>query len=234
MGRIWTKIATALRGGASESADAVVTPHALRILDQEIREADENLGIARSSLATLMAKSVLAARDLDRTEAQLATLTQNAEMALAAGREDLALEAAEQIGRLERLRVDDARVAQQYSNSVEGLRSALQNSKDKLAELRAQVEMVRVTEIMHQARASFSAPGGDSTTRLRSAADCLDEIRQRQREAAARLHAQHELMAGDAGLKQRLRAAGITVDSFDARSVLDRIKAALLDTHDRG
>jgi phage shock protein A len=234
MGRIWTKIATALRGGANEAADAVATRSALRILDQEIREADENLGIARSSLASLMAKSVLAAQDLDRTEAQLATLTQNAEMALAAGREDLALEAAEQIGRLERLRADDARVAQQYSNSVEGLRTALQNSTDKLTELRTQVEMVRATEIMHEARASFSAPGRDSTTRLRSAADCLDEIRQRQREAAARLHAQQELMAGDASLKQRLRAAGIKVDSFDAHSVLDRIKAAVLDTHDRG
>lgn len=227
MGRIWTKIATALRGGANESADAVVTPHALRILDQEIREADEHLGVARSSLATLMAKSVLAARDLGRTEAQLATLTQNAEMALAAGREDLALEAAEQIGRLERLRADDARVALQYSSSVEGLRTALQNSKDKLAELKTRVEMVRATEIMHQARGLLSAPECDSTTRLRSAADSLDKIRQRQLEATARLHAQQELMSGDAGLKQRLRAAGVTVDSFDAHSVLERIKAAV-------
>jgi hypothetical protein len=41
-------------------------------------------------------------------------------------------------------------------------------------------------------------------------------------------------MAGDAGLKQRLRAAGITVDSFDAQSVLERIKAAVLDLHDCG
>jgi phage shock protein A len=227
MGRIWTKIATALRGGANELADAVATPHALRILDQEIREADEHLGIARSSLATLMAKSVLAAQDLNRTEAQLATLTQSAEMALAAGREDLALDAAEQIARLERLRMDDARVAQQYSSSVDSLRAALQTSKDKLAELKTRLEMVRATEITHQARAMLSAPECDSTTRLRSAADSLDKIRQRQLEAAARLHAQQELMAGDAGLKQRLRAAGITVDPFDAQSVLERIKAAV-------
>lgn len=227
MGRIWTKIATALRGGTSDLADAVVTPHALRILDQEIREADEHLGIARSALAALMAKSVLAAQDLTRTETQLAALTQSAEMALAAGREDLALEAAEQIGKLERLRMDDARVAQQYSSSVDGLRAALQNSKDKLTDLKTRVETVRTTEVLHQAEAALCAPGLDSTTRLQSAADCLDEIRQRQREAVARLHAQQELMAGDAGLKQRLRDAGITVDSFDAQSVLERIKAAV-------
>lgn len=227
MGRIWTKIATALRGGTSELADAVVNPHALRILDQEIREADERLGVARSNLATLMAKSVLAAQDLTRTEAQLAALTQNAEMALAAGREDLALEAAEQVGKLERLRMDDARIAQQYSSSVDGLRAALQNSKDRLGDLKTRVETVRTTEILHHARAALSAPGDDSTTRLRSAADSLDEIRRRQLEAAARLDAQQELMAGDAGLKQRLRDAGITIESLDAQSVLERIKTAV-------
>jgi phage shock protein A len=123
--------------------------------------------------------------------------------------------------------MDDARVAQQYSSSVDSLRAALQTSKDKLAELKTRVEMVRATEITHQARAMLSAPEYDSTTRLRSAADSLDKIRQRQLEAAARLHAQQELMAGDAGLKQRLRAAGITVDPFDAQSVLERIKAAV-------
>ena len=44
---IWSKLFTALRGGANEVGEAIVDQQALRILDQEIRDADSALSNAR-------------------------------------------------------------------------------------------------------------------------------------------------------------------------------------------
>ena len=38
---VWKKLVTAIKGGANEAAEAVADNQALRILDQEIREAKE-------------------------------------------------------------------------------------------------------------------------------------------------------------------------------------------------
>ena len=40
---IWAKVATAIRGGVNEAGEAIVDNQALRILDQEIRDADNEL-----------------------------------------------------------------------------------------------------------------------------------------------------------------------------------------------
>ena len=225
MGRIWTRIMTALHGGASEAAEAVSARQALRVLDQEIREAEEHVGICRSTLANLVCKTVVATQDVTRTEERLAALTENAEMALAAGREDLALEVAGQISSLESLREQDARIAQGYSDLAHKLRAALQSNEAKLKELKARVEVVRATGQMHQARAALSCNENGSVAGLQVVAEALEEIRQRQLEADACFQAQQELVTGDAGLEQRLRRAGITPESSSASTVLARIKA---------
>ena len=52
-GKLWT----ALKGGANDTAEAAADSQAMRILDQELREADNSLRQARSDLAGLMATS---------------------------------------------------------------------------------------------------------------------------------------------------------------------------------
>ena len=53
---VWRKLLTAVRGGAHEVGEAVVDSQALRILDQEIRDADDELHRSREALAGIMAK----------------------------------------------------------------------------------------------------------------------------------------------------------------------------------
>lgn len=62
---VWSKLLTALRGGANEMGEAMVDSQALRILDQEIRDADLELRKSKEALAEIMAKQKLAA---DRAE----------------------------------------------------------------------------------------------------------------------------------------------------------------------
>ena len=57
---LFNKIATAIRGGATEVGEAIVDHQALRILDQEIRDADAQLLKSRDELASMMAKRKMA------------------------------------------------------------------------------------------------------------------------------------------------------------------------------
>ena len=57
---IWTKIITLFRGAAHEAGTAVVDANAMRILDQEVRDAQNALLRARDDLAKIMAQRKIA------------------------------------------------------------------------------------------------------------------------------------------------------------------------------
>ncbi len=92
---IWSKLFTALRGGASEVGESIVDQQALRILDQEIRDADNALTSAKRELVSIMAKHKLAADRVGEYDAKIKDLESKAMAAIQANREDLALEVAE-------------------------------------------------------------------------------------------------------------------------------------------
>lgn len=225
MGRIWAQITRALRSRTGEMAKAAGASRALLILEGQTRDADESLSDARSGLAGLVANSMRAVRDLARIDQQLGTLTHDARLALAAGREDLARKMAEQISRLEWERDQGARLVNEYEDSVQALRSVLRNNEEKLRNLKVQIEIIGTSLQASHAQAALSASRRDAMNQLRSAAETLDDIRQHQREAAALMQAREEILAGDAGLKQRLRDAGISLTPSNAESVPERIKA---------
>ena len=57
---IWAKVATAIRGGINEAGEAIVDSQALRVLDQEIRDADNQLSRSKEALTGIIAKRKLA------------------------------------------------------------------------------------------------------------------------------------------------------------------------------
>lgn len=221
MGMIWTKILIALRGSTHEADDAIMPRQALRILDQEIGEAEEQVSIGRSSLANLMAKNILAAREVEQTAGRLAELTGNAEKSLALGHNELALEIAAHIGRCELVLAEDERVSQQYARSVETLRTSLESGEDTLRLLKRQIDVFRNPGMGRK----FSATHCEASARLQAAADSLDAIRQRQQEVAEHLEAQNALCTRDQRLEERLREALVIPDESSAHAVLARIRA---------
>src|SRR5690349_14641511 len=98
---MWSKLITLLRGGAYEAGEAVVDANALRILDQEIRDADNALNRARDDLATLVAKRRMMEKDLQNLQDQSRRYESSARAALAKGDQALAREVAQRIADLE-------------------------------------------------------------------------------------------------------------------------------------
>ena len=98
---IFNKLITLFRGGAHEAGAAVVDANALRILDQEIRDADGALGRARDDLATLVARRRMVEKEVQGLKDQSARYESSARAALTKGDEALAREVAQRISELE-------------------------------------------------------------------------------------------------------------------------------------
>ena len=95
---IWSKVITALRGGANEAGEAIADTQALRILDQEIRDATEELQVSQESLVEMMAKQKVAEQKCTTLNSKITEFEDYAVQLLEKNDdESLVLELAEQI-----------------------------------------------------------------------------------------------------------------------------------------
>lgn len=224
---VWSKLLTALRGGANEMGEAIVDSQALRILDQEIRDADLELRKSKEALAEIMAKQKLAAERAGKSEAKVAEYEQYALKALEAGNESLAQEVAVKIANLEVELASEREQAAAYAASVAQLRKAVSQAEANIKRLKQQVDTVKATESVQKAQMAVAQRYGGSQAKLHTAVESLERIKQQQAERAAKMEATAELAeAADVedSLESKLRAAGIKADNASADSVLARLK----------
>lgn len=223
---MWSKLVTALRGGAHELGEAVVDGQALRILDQEIRDADADLRRSKEALAEIMAKQKLAESRLKEQQARIDEYEGYAIKALEAQDEALALEVAAKIATLEASRNEESTVVEQYAASVTDLRKSIAQAESHIKRLKQQVDMVKATESVQRAQATVAERYSGSQTRVQTALDSLERIKQKQAERGARMQAASELAQenGEDALDARLRSAGIVSDTSSANAVLARLK----------
>jgi phage shock protein A len=224
---VWSKLLTALRGGVNEAGEAVVDSQALRILDQEIRDADSELRKAKEALAEIMAKQKLAAERVNKAAKAISEYEQYALKALEAGDEPLAKEVAAKIANLEAEQIAEREQADNYAVSVAQLRKAVSQAEAHIKRLKQQVDTVKATESVQKAQMAVAQRYGGSQAKLHTAVESLERIKQQQAERAAKMEATAELAQAssvDESLDAKLRAAGIVADNASADSVLARLK----------
>ncbi|MFG3451234.1 PspA/IM30 family protein [Stutzerimonas stutzeri] len=224
---VWSKLLTALRGGVNEAGEAVVDSQALRILDQEIRDADSELRKAKEALAEIMAKQKLAAERVNKTTKAIREYEQYTLKALEAGDEPLAKEVAAKIANLEAEQIAEREQADNYAVSVAQLRKAVSQAEAHIKRLKQQVDTVKATESVQKAQMAVAQRYGGSQAKLHTAVESLERIKQQQAERAAKMEATAELAQAshaDESLDAKLRAAGIVADAANADSVLARLK----------
>lgn len=221
------KIVTALRGGASEVGEAIVDSQALRILDQEIRDADNNLIDARNQLVKIMAKHKTAQQRITEFDKTIGDWEQKAIAALDKGEEGLAHECAARIADLTNQRDSEQALADQFGASVTTLTAAVSKTEAQIKGLKQQVDLVKARESVQRAQVSAASATGGANGSLETAVGSLDRIKKRQTERAAELEAAAELAgkADGSDLEARLKSAGIGASNSGADDVLARLKA---------
>lgn len=224
---VWNKLVTALRGAAHEAGEAVTDSQALRILDQEIRDADNDLNKSREALAEIMAKEKLAAGKLKTTRMKISEYEGYALKALETNDEALALEVAGKVALLETQCAEEEAQHAAYAHSEEELRHAINTAQANIKRLKQQADTVKATESVQRAQATVAGRYTGSQSRVQNALDSLERIKQKQAERGARLQSAAELSreGSEDALESKLRAAGITPQQGSAQTVLQRLKA---------
>jgi len=217
---------TALRGGVNEAGEAIVDSQALRILDQEIRDASEELKRSKDSLAEIMARRKLADEKCNQLQKGIAEHEGYAIKALEKSDEKLALEVAERIADLENNLGSEKEAAENYAQSIEKLRLAINQAEKNLKRLKQQVDTVKATEQVQKAQSAVAERHSGSNSKMRTAMESLERIKERQTLKDAQIKAADEMAATtgyDESLKTKLEAAGIATGSSSS-AVLERIK----------
>ena len=222
---VWKKLVTAIKGGANEAAEAVADSQALRILDQEIREAKEELRRSDESLTKIMAKRKLAEQKVASLTESVAEYESHARSASEKGDSQLALDCAQKVVDLRSQMEAEQSYVDQFTQSEKTLRQNISQAKSNLRRMEQQVDMVKATESVQKAQTAVSSRHTGANSKMKTAAESLSRIQERQKEKAAELEAASELASAESGddLNARLKEAGITGSNSTADDELARI-----------
>jgi phage shock protein A len=218
---------TLFRGSVAAAEQEVVDRSALLILDQQIRDAGGALDRARRALAVAIAQDEAEGKRLESTLARLADLEERASAALAAGRDDLATEAAEAIALMEVDRDAIRQARATFAAEAAQLKTAVGNATHRLADLERGRRIAQAAEAVRRLKAGCGTPGSVANAALADAEATLKRLRERQSEDAVAEAALQSLdpAAASQTVASRLEAAGFGRRTRPtATDVLDRLR----------
>lgn len=220
------KILTLFRGTAHEAGQAVVDANALKILDQEIRDAGNELIRSKEELTKVMAQRQLQANRSKDRFAKKAEYETYIAGALRQGNEQLAREVAERLATVENDLKNDEQTIAQYDASIQQLKTAITATERKLARVKQQVDTVKATEAVQRAQTAVASRYSGANGKVTTALDSLERIQTRQAERGARLQAAAQLEAetGDNDLNAKLANAGLLPESTSVDNILERFR----------
>lgn len=223
---IWSKMITALRGGVNEAGEVIVDSQALRILDQEIRDAGNELTQSKDGLASIIARQKVGEEKCSSLQKQIDEHEGYAVAALNKGEEALAVEVAEKIADLENQLNQEKAATSGFEESASKLRAAIKSAEHNLKRMKHQVDTVKATENVQRAQASVAQRHSGSQSKIRTAMDSLERIKEKQSLNAAQMAAAEELAedSSELSLRSKLEDAGIAPKGSSANDILERLK----------
>ena len=219
---------TALRGGANEVGEAIVDANAIRILEQEIRDAETAIGSAKQSLTRMKSSEIKLKREIATLDADVADYERKAVAALNAGEEALAAEVAERIAEFEAERGEKAGEQSALDAEVHKIHAMIKARERTIQKNKRELDKVRTVQELQRATESVSknfAATGSSQHRVSQA---LERVKSKQQSWQDRMQAGEWLEGQEAGsdIDAKLRAKGIGAPAGSgANDVLARLKA---------
>ncbi|MEZ5855847.1 MAG: PspA/IM30 family protein [Hyphomicrobiaceae bacterium] len=203
-------ITTLMRGAAAEAEEAVFDANALRILEQQLRDAAVALEHSKRELACVMAHRASEARAVEALEGRIRELENSAAAALAGKRGDLAEEAATVIAANEDERAERQAAVERLDIDILRLRQLSDDGRRRLNDLKRGLEMARAQDALKRAGANGRRALATGSGALREAEATLHRIRDAHVRADDLAAAANALEAAGSAqdLDQRLAEAG--------------------------
>ncbi len=206
-----TKLWNALRGATNEGIEAIADSQSIRILDQELRDAKKELQSCDENLTKIMAKRKLTEAKVKSLTSDIETYTNHAIAASEKGDENLAIECAERVSELEANLETEQSILNGFTASEQTLKANIAKAKTNVRRMEQQIDQVKATESVQKAQVAVSSRHMGANTKVKTALDSLERIKQKQQQRSAELEAAEELANEESGssLDAKLKQAGI-------------------------
>ena len=187
------KLVTLMRSSVREIGESVVDAHAIRVYEQEIVDARHNVAQARGDLTMVMAKEMQSAREIERLRGEAARFETLALEALNKNEAALAEEVAGRVAEIEAELDEQTKAHATYAIQVAKLKELIKGADAKIREYDRQLAMAKTTESVYRATRSIADSVDGTGSKLLSAKESLERIRQRHEDLADRMLAAEQL-----------------------------------------
>ncbi|ALG68364.1 PspA/IM30 family protein [Beggiatoa leptomitoformis] len=225
---VFGKLFTAFRGAATETGEAIVDTQALRILDQEMRDAKVNLDEAKENLAKVIAEQMSVERSVKKYSDRVKEYEGYAMQAMDKGDEKLAGELADEVARAENELTAQQAVLDGYNNNINNLKTIIRNTERNITSMEREISVIKTTESVQKASAAASTKFSGINSSMSSATESLERIKQKQQQRTDQMNAAIQLQQDESGdnLQSKLAQAGIIPEKgTNSNAVLERLKA---------
>jgi len=224
---IWKKLFTAVRGSVNEAGEAIADNQALRILDQEMRDANANLNKAKESMTGVMAEQMGVVRKVKELKNKIEEHEGYVAQSLDKGDEALALEIADKIAEFSNELEAQEKLLEGYKANVAQLKRTIAETERNIKAMEREVSIVKTTEAVQKANAAAAAKFSGSNSSMTSATSSLERIKAKQQKRGDQMKAAVELQKESDGgdLQAKLKSAGIVSGNASANAILEKIKA---------
>ncbi|OQW93289.1 MAG: phage shock protein A [Beggiatoa sp. IS2] len=225
---IFGKLLTALRGAATETGEAIADTQAIRILDQEMRDAKKYLDEAKENLTKVMAEQMAVERVVKKLRDAIKEYEGYALQALDKGDEPLAVELSGKVAELENQLEAEQNVLDGYNVNITDLKEVMGNTDHHIKSMEREISVVKTTASVQKANEAVATDFSGSDSALRSASDSLERIKEKQQQKTDQMKAALELHQQESGdsLQAKLKDAGIVKGNASSKGVLERLKAS--------
>ena len=227
------KLFTLFRAYEVDAGQAVIDAHALKILEQELRDAASGVAQATRELTGLMAREMADRRAQEAAERRAREYEAYALKALGTGEDALARQCAEVVAAAE---AEAARYGENLAAArrhVASLRAGIAKADARIGEIRRELLAARSREALQRATGALAQSSRGVSSALAAAEETLARINEVQTDAADR-EAAAELLDDEksgASLHAKLSEAGIADPGpHTADAVLARLKSRLSGT----
>ncbi len=225
-----TKIFTAVRAAGHETGEAVVNQQALRILAQEIRDAEATLRTSTQELVAVMARRKAETRSREAVEKSITDGEAQARAAAEAGEAERALEIAKRVVDLNRRRDGHDDSLRAMNDYIDRMRQSLDEAEGRIAEMKQELSFAKARDAMQRIDGRIRKDCRNSRNALGEAEETLQRVKSLQQQREDELAACAELSAGRAQSPARAEASDRRAARDDAaRELLRRITAPTPD-----
>ena len=221
------KTPTAIRGLFTEMGEAIVDTQAMRILDQEIRDAKNHLNDAKENLTKVMAEQMGVERTVHKLQKSVNENEGYVTQAFDKGDETLASEIAENIAVMTNNLEAQQSVLTNYNSQISQLKDLIRNTELNVNSMEREILVVKTTNSVNKASKTAAVKFSGTNSAMRSATDSLERIKNRQQKQTDQMAAAMELNNEESGsdLTDKMKKAGIISGSISSNDILAKLKA---------